>query len=135
MTHRLLLLALLGWIWIQTEPLRAGIAALPAAAYSSEDFLRDPRMLGAEYPVYAALLADFPTGTAVDLPPDESQVERVQRFWLALLPEYPIRSGAELCICPADELDPQDRVLARGKFFALVDRRGEIGDASSGPGP
>ena len=67
---------------------------------------------------------ELPVGTAISVEPSEAHAERQQRFWLALLPEFPIASRAEWAICPAPCAGPGDRVVAAGHEFVLVRRGG-----------
>jgi hypothetical protein len=92
------------------------------AIHSNDDFLRAMGVLGPEFPLLRALRQARAPGTPVSLRMQGESVARGQRFWLALLPEYPIRQGADLVICPRPCAGPGDAVLARGREFELLDR-------------
>ena len=70
------------------------------------------------------LQAEVPPGTPVSVTGTGRFVARAQRFWLALLPAYPIASNAELRICPIPCAEPGDEELERGGEFVLLRRRG-----------
>jgi hypothetical protein len=94
------------------------------AVRSDDDLLRSPGVLGPEAPLFETLRRQYPPGTAVAVHGHAGSVARAQRFWLALLPLYPIRGDAALRLCPHPCDEPGDRVLARGVELVLLDRSG-----------
>ena len=91
---------------------------------SEEDFERTLPVLGPEYPVLRRLRDDYPPGTSVSVQARGRFVARGQRFWLVLLPTYPVDGGSGLVICPASYATPHDDVLERGHEFVLLRRGG-----------
>jgi len=90
---------------------------------SDEDLFRSEPILGPESPILARLRSDHPPGTPVSLPLRGASVTRGQRFWIALLPEYPVASDAELVICALPCAEPGLELVERGSEFALMRRR------------
>ena len=127
-----------GWDWLvlgavvalgvaQTADVRE--AARVAAGFAplvrtDEDFHRSPAGLGAEYAVVESLRRERPPGTRVALPGDSTLDASRKRFWLALLPEYPIAGDAALVICERPCARPGDALLGRGDRFELRERTG-----------
>lgn len=111
--------------WLASSDLRAllhAVAPTRGLVASEQDFLRTPLLLAGEYPLYERILSELPPGTPISVEGDERHVERQQRFWIALLPDFPIASRAEWAICPAPCAGPSDRVVATGMEFVLVQR-------------
>jgi hypothetical protein len=121
-----LLLALaLGLAWQRGADLRALIRdAAPTRGLlrGDDDFFATPLVLGDELPILSHVRRELAPGTAVALSGDGEHEERRQRFWIALLPEYPIASDARWLICPAPCGAPGDEIVARGRAFVLLRR-------------
>jgi hypothetical protein len=99
------------------------VARLSRAELASDaDVLRSEPVLGPESPILARLRSDYAPGTPIALPLSGASVTRGQRFWLALLPEYPIASDAELVICPLPCTEPGLVPVERGAEFGLMRR-------------
>jgi hypothetical protein len=131
-----------GWALARVAPLLvlvlvAGLVALRASGLglllevarlsrtelaSDEDVLRSEPVLGPESPILARLRRDYAPGTPIALPLTSASVTRGQRFWLALLPEYPIASNAELVICPLPCAESGLVLVQRGAEFGLMRR-------------
>ena len=99
---------------------------------SDDDLYRSEPILGPEYPILARLRRDHPAGTrvAVPLAGAGTALTRGQRFWLALLPEYPIAGDAELVICPLPCREPGLTLVERGEEFGLLRRGGPPAERS-----
>jgi hypothetical protein len=93
-----------------------------AELQSDEDLLRSEPVLGPEFPILAWLEREHPRGARVSLALSGAAVTRGERFWLALLPRYPIASDADLVICWLPCNDPELSLVARGESFALMRR-------------
>jgi hypothetical protein len=120
----LLLLVLLAFVYAATGELRERVAfASRTPLRSDADLYRAPVVLADEYPLLEWIRANVPAGTEIAVPWDERFPLRIQRFWLALLPAYPIASDAGLSVCPRSCVGPDDVVLAQANEFVLVDRR------------
>jgi hypothetical protein len=100
------------------------IARLSRAELANdEDLFRSEPILGPESPILARLRSEVAPGTPISLPlRRDASVTRGQRFWLALLPEYPIASDAELVICPLPCAEPGLDPVEQGSEFALMRR-------------
>jgi hypothetical protein len=92
------------------------------AIRSDADFYRAMAVLGPEHPIAGHLHASVALGTPIALEGPGRFTARRQRFWIALLPDYPIASDAELVICPAPCVGPDDTLLVQGQEFQLVRR-------------
>lgn len=117
--------------WLATADLRgllAAVAPTRGLLHSEADFLRTPLVLAGEYPLYEQVRRELAPGTPISVEGEGAHEERKQRFWIALLPEYPISSRADWAICPAPCAGPEDHVVAAGAEFVLV-RRGAGGAA------
>ncbi len=120
-----LLAAFVALLFLRSGDVRenAAVARESAQAIRSDaDFFRSHPLLGFEYPILRRLQADVRPGTPVSLTARGRHVARMQRFWLALLPEYPISGTARLAICPTGCERPGDRVMERGDEFVLLER-------------
>ncbi len=99
---------------------------------NDENFYMTNMLLGRDYPLLAHIRKAFPPGTMVAVTPcDRFRYPNVlrgrrQRFWLALLPEYPI-GPSKLVICPQDQVRPTDKLIRRGYWFVLVRREPDEG--------
>jgi hypothetical protein len=89
---------------------------------SDADFYRAMAVLGPEHPIADHLYAFVARGTPVAVEGPGRFTARRQRFWIALLPDYPIATDAQLVICPAPCAGPDDTLLAQGQEFQLVRR-------------
>lgn len=121
----LLLAIVLALAWLRTQDLRALLhdtAPTRGALGNDDDFYAAPPVLGDEAPILRYLERRVPPGTPVAVTGDGPFEERRQRFWLALLPEHPIASDADLLICPLPCGGAGDRQVARGRDFALLQR-------------
>jgi hypothetical protein len=111
--------------WLATADLRAllvAVAPTRGLVESFSDFLRTPLLLAGEYPLYEHVRRELAPGTPISVEGDGAHEERRQRFWIALLPDYPISPAAQWAICPAPCAGPGDRVVATGAEFVLVQR-------------
>ena len=93
------------------------------AIQSEDDFYRAAAVVGPEQPLVNEIRATLPTGTPIAVEGDGRFTARRQRFWIALLPDYPVSATAEYAICPAPCAQEGDRLLRRAYEFELV-RRG-----------
>jgi hypothetical protein len=121
----LLLAAVVALAWLRSADLRALLhdsAPTRGALRSDDDFYAAPLMLGAEVAILHQLRGTLAPGTPVAVEGSGPFEERRQRFWLALLPEYPIASDAEWLLCPAPCGGEGDAVAARGGDFVLLRR-------------
>lgn len=116
-----LVLALACWNTRDLRALLRDTAPTHGALRSDDDFYATPLVLGEEVAILRRL-ESLPAGTPVAVTGSGPYEERRQRFWLALLPEHPIASDAELLICPLPCGGPDDRVVARGQDFVLLSR-------------
>jgi hypothetical protein len=104
-------------------PLLEVARASRAELASDEDLFRSEPILGPESPILARLRSEVAPGTPISLPLRRgASITRGQRFWLALLPEYPIASHAELVICPLPCAEAGLDPIERGSEFALMRR-------------
>ena len=121
-----LLLALVGLLAVfRAQELAAPLAEARASRHAirtERDFERAMAVLGPEHPIVDRLRTLAEPGTPVAVEGPGRFTARRQRFWIALLPDYPIRSDAQWVICPAPCREG-DRVVARGEEFLLVRRR------------
>jgi len=92
------------------------------------DMYRTDVLLGGDYRLIEALRDIFPPGTRVavaDCPRSRYRTLRIlgrrQRFWLPLLPDYPV-GPSDLLICPLDQVRGGDHLVQRGELFALIVR-------------
>ena len=133
-----LVLAVVAFLSFAHRPQQAGVrwidplhpfmaeARRKAAVRSDDDFYR--MILGGDYPILERVQADYPPGTRISVPFEDSYrhrvLQRVTRMWLALLPDYPISSEAQLVICPRRRCGtrPGDAVVESGELLALVQR-------------
>jgi hypothetical protein len=121
----LLLAGLVALVFTRSDDVRKSVrdaAGTQLAIRSDADFFRAPPVLGPEYAILERLQRDFPPGTKVSLVADTRGLARLQHFWLALLPQYPISSRAELAICTVPCARPGDVELERGERFVLLRR-------------
>lgn len=89
---------------------------------SDADLLRTQMVLGPDYALVERLKREHPPGTPVSVQGRGPSLGRSQRFWLALLPDYPIRADARLVLCPPPCAGAGDRVVAEGDEFVLLER-------------
>lgn len=92
------------------------------AIRSEADFYRAPQVLGRDYAIVRFLRREVPPGTPISVRGRGAMLGRSQRFWLALLPEYPVSGGARLRVCADPCAEPGDRMLVRGDGFVLLER-------------
>ncbi len=99
-------------------------AASALALQTDDDVQRLPRMSGGDWPLIAYIRRNFPPGTPVSIPWVHRAPGRIMKgFWVALLPDYPVRPDAELAIIFIPRLRPQHEVVLSGDRFALVRTR------------
>jgi hypothetical protein len=103
-------------------PALAEARASRDAIRSARDFERAMPVLGPEHPIADHLRSSVAPGTPVAVEGPGRFTARRQRFWIALLPDYPIASDAELLICPAPCAGHERSRLASGGEFWLVRR-------------
>jgi hypothetical protein len=106
--------------------------------YNDDLLYRSDMMLGDDYVVYAYVRRMHPPGTRIRLeytPALGGEIGgRIQRFWLALLPEYPLVDDSPLVLGPRDQTNlkwrqPGDEELITGQYTVLVRRRWADGGA------
>ena len=103
------------------------VRATPKEHFRSDaDFYRHLAVLGNTYRLVERIQLENAPGTPVSIPFEVTfPLYKITRLWLALVPHYPISSGAVLEICPPTACDLQegDEVLERDVSLLLV-RRG-----------
>ena len=87
---------------------------------SDHDLIRSGAVLGDDVPVFDYISGQLPTGTPISVPYDQAHAERLQRFWFALLPAYPISSNATHVILPLESVPRNANVLVQGGSMALI---------------
>ncbi len=99
--------------------------------HSDNDFYKTPPLLGGDYRLVSSIRKSLPPGTTIAVAACSRSkyptpiLGRRQRFWLALLPQYPI-GPSPLVICPSDQVTPADRLIQRGQWFALIRREPDV---------
>lgn len=122
----LLLAAVVALAWWRTGDLRALLRdSAPTRGVVTSDavFYATPLVLGPEVEILRYALRELAPGTAIAVEGSGAFEERRQRFWLALLPQYPIAQDAAWRICPAPCAEAGDTVAVQGRDFVLL-RRG-----------
>lgn len=124
-TGALLLAAVVALAWARTQDLRALLrdAAPTRGALQNDDaFYATPLVLGEEVAILRHIEGALAPGTAIAVEGSGPFEERRQRFWLALLPRYPIAGDAGWLVCPAPCGRAGDALVARGRDFVLLRR-------------
>lgn len=117
----------LGLIWSRSVELREQIdesAATALALRNDDDVQRMARMSGGDWPLVAYVRRHVAPGTPVSIPWVHRAPGRIMKgFWIALLPDYPVRPQAEWSIIFIPRLKSHHEVIVRGQQFALVRAR------------
>ena len=93
-----------------------------ASIQRDEDLYRSDPMLGETYAILEKIRRELPEDTSISIPKDNRYTGQIQRFWITLLPQYPIRKKADYVICSRDNILPGDQELEQGGPFVLVRR-------------
>ncbi len=125
----LVLLVVAGLCLVEFSMIRDGTALVRTLqpVESDDDLLSHDRVLGPEFRIFDWIRRELPPGTAISIDfENEYDIEtlrRITRMWLALLPGYPVVSGANRRICPLDVCGEGDgTVLQRGSKLVLLRR-------------
>jgi hypothetical protein len=112
--------------WLGSGPVRAKLAEARASREVVRDddaFYRAHAVLGPEMPLFEAVRERLAAGTPIAVTGTGVEgTARRQRFWLTLLPQYPVSDGAATEICPRACLDRASEVLAEGRDFVWIRR-------------
>jgi hypothetical protein len=121
----LVLGVVLALAWIGTSEVRRLVRdTAPTRGRLETDaaFYASPIVLGDNAVILRALQENVPPGTPVSVEGDGGFVQTRQRFWLALLPTWPIAADAEWLLCPNPCGRPEDTLMAGGGQFSLLRR-------------
>jgi hypothetical protein len=122
----LLLAAVVTLAWLRTGDLRTLLRdSAPTRGVVTSDavFYATPLVLGGDVEILRYVVRELAPGTVIAVEGSDAFEERRQRFWLALLPQYPIAQDAAWRICPAPCAGEGDTVAVQGRDFVLL-RRG-----------
>lgn len=89
---------------------------------SDADFYASPIVLGDQGPILRAVQELVPPGTPIAVEGEGDFEQMKQRFWLALLPTWPIAADAGWLLCPTPCGRPADTMVARGGQYVLLQR-------------
>lgn len=118
--------------FLRTDGLRERVSLAEGRRFDSEAaFFGHHEVLGGDYRLVKRIRREYPAGTPVSVLFEDSyphtELVRITRLWLALLPDYPISGDAPLVICPPRSCPREDgaEFLANGERLSLVRRAGE----------
>jgi hypothetical protein len=121
----LVLAAVLALAWIETSELRRLLRdTAPTRGQLATDsaFYASPILLGDNEVILRAVQEVVPRGEPIAVDGGDGFEQIKQRFWLALLPTWPIAADAEWLLCPNPCGRPEDTLMAGGGQYSLIRR-------------